>query len=430
MRWLVISPYLPHPEIGHGGGTAVLQLCCELARHHEVTLLCFQREDEAGRERWLQGQGVEVRALPWRSDQARGLARIGLIADRARVLLAQQRHDRPFMVEKYDRAELRRAVDRLLDERSFDVVQVEYSFMAPVAAHARAHPARPAVLLNTHEIASLPRQRELDLARDPVGRARARQALRRWIEHERTLAESADRVLCVTDQDRSRLASILGDDSRLRTVPLGYSLEGMDRAHREASQPPRLLFVGSFTHPPNLTGVRIFLEEILPLIHAIRPEIAVDIVGRAADPHLLDLADRSNGRVVVHGFVPDLEPLWRRSTLFVAPLYSGGGIKIKVLEALARSACVVATPIAVEGIDEAGSATVVADTPEDFAGAVLELVDDPERRTLLGTRAHTHVEANFTWESIVRRLAAIADEVGEPRAQSEGRQSGSEPPTP
>ena len=136
MRWLVVSPYLPHPRMGHGGGTAVRQLCEELARHHDTTLLCFQRETESGLDAWLRTRGVDVHTIPWRSDQARGLARIGLIADRARVLLAQQRHDRPFMVEKYDRPELRRAIDRILDSSRFDTVQVEYSFLAPAASWA------------------------------------------------------------------------------------------------------------------------------------------------------------------------------------------------------------------------------------------------------------------------------------------------------
>ena len=293
MRWLVISPYLPHAHIGHGGGTAVGQLCEELARHHDTTLLCFQRETESGLDGWLRTRGVEVHTIPWRSDQARGLARIGLIADRACVLLAQQRHDRPFMVEKYDRADLRRAIDRILDRDRFDAVQVEYSFLAPAASWARQHPTRPAVLLNTHEIASLPRERELALSRGPARRARARRALRRWIAHEKTMPDAADRVLCVTAQDRERLAGILDCEDRLETVPLGYDVAQTADAHVDAADPQRLLFVGSFAHPPNEASARIFVDEILPLVHAIRPDLGVDIVGRGPSAPIRAAAERS-----------------------------------------------------------------------------------------------------------------------------------------
>jgi glycosyltransferase involved in cell wall biosynthesis len=407
MRWLVVSPYLPHPEIGHGGGTAVLQLCSELARRHDTTVLCFERENEAGRAEHLRRLGVDVHTIPWRSDQAHGLARIGLIADRARVLLAQRQNDRPWMVEKYDRAELRRTIDRILDAESFDAVQVEYSFLAPAAAHARRHPSRPVVLLNTHEIASLPRERELERARDPVSRTRVKKELDRWIEFERALPEAADRVLCVTERDRERLARQIGSEDGLTTVPLGYDFEGLEAAHTAPSVPPRLLFVGSFGHLPNAIGARTLVDEIMPLVHTIRPEIGLDIVGRGAEAHLVEAAERSDGRIAVHGFVPAVDPLWARSALFLAPLFTGGGIKIKVLEAMARSACIVSTPIGVEGIDEQGEVTAVAETPEDFATRILELAEDPAARRQLGVAARERLEEEFSWASIVSRLETI-----------------------
>ena len=420
MRWLVVSPYLPHPDIGHGGGTAVRQLCEELARHHQTTLLCFQRETEAGLDDWLSSRGITVHTIPWRSDQARGLARIGLIADRARVLLAQQRHNRPFMVEKYDRADLHRAINRLLDTEHFDSVQVEYSFLAPAAAWARRHPSQPAVLLNTHEIASLPRERELDRARGPARRARASRALRRAIAFEKTLPEAADRVLCVTAQDQERLAGILGSTDRLTTVPLGYDIADAADAHVEAAEPERLLFVGSFAHPPNAESARILVDEILPLVHAIRPDVRVDIVGKGPESHLRAAAERSGGRIIVHGFVPDLAPLWRSSSIFIAPLFSGGGIKIKVLEAMSRGACVISTPIGVEGIDDGGATTVVATTAEDFAARILELVGDPARRRTLGMAARKRITGHFSWPSIVERLTGIASEVLDSRKDGPG----------
>jgi glycosyltransferase involved in cell wall biosynthesis len=419
MRWLVVSPYLPHPEIGHGGGTAVLQVCSELARRHDTTLLCFERENEAGRADHLRALGVDVRTIPWRSDQAHGLARIGLIADRARVLLAQRRNDRPWMVEKYDRAELHRTIDRILDADSFDAVQVEYSFLAPAAAHARRHPSRPVVLLNTHEVASLPRERELKRARDPITRTRVKKELDRWIEFERTLPEAADRVLCVTERDRQRLAGLVDSEDRLTTVPLGYDLQGLEGAHTAQTVPPRLLFVGSFGHLPNAIGARILVDEIMPLIHTIRPEIGLDIVGRSPEAHLVDAAERSGGRIAVHGFVPELDPLWAQSAMFLAPLFTGGGIKIKVLEAMARGACIVSTPIGVEGIDEEGEVTAVAETPEEFATRVLELAEDPAARRGLGMAAREKLEAEFSWASIVSRLEGIV------RAGSAGDQSSS-----
>jgi glycosyltransferase involved in cell wall biosynthesis len=289
--------------------------------------------------------------------------------------------------------------------------EVEYSFLAPAASWARQHPTRPAVLLNTHEIASLPRERELAAARDPARRANARRALRRWIAHEKTMPDSADRVLCVTPQDQERLAGILDHEDRLETVPLGYDIAETADAHVEATEPERLLFVRSFGHPRNAASARIFVDGILPLVHAIRPDLGVDIVGRGPAAHIRAAAERSGGRVVVHGFVEDLDPLWQRSSIFVAPLFSGGGIKIKVLEAMSRGACVVSTPIGVEGIDDDATSTVVASTPEEFATKILDLVSNPAQRRSLGTAARQRIIDHFSWPSIVERLTGIAGDV-------------------
>jgi glycosyltransferase involved in cell wall biosynthesis len=404
-----------------------MQACEELARHHDTTLLCFQREDEAGREEHLSSAGVKVRTIPWRSDQARGMDRLALIADRAQVLLRQRRSDRPFMVEKYDRPELRRAIDEILDSEKFDAVQVEYSFLAPAAHHARRHGSGPAVLLNTHEIASLPRERELERARGPLSRLRARRELDRWRALESTLPDAADRVLCVTEQDRQRLARHIGSEDRLATVPLGYRVDDIAPAHTEQRDPARLLFVGSFAHPPNLAGARILIEEIMPLVSAVRPDIRLDVVGRGADARLIEAAERHAGRVRMHGFVANLDPLWARCSIFVAPLFTGGGIKIKVLEAMARGACIVSTPIGVEGIDETGEATTIAGSPEDFAARILDLATDPERRAERAINAREKLVREFSWASIVDRLTTLAREVLD---QSPGRQSGRGPDSP
>ena len=80
-------------------------------------------------------------------------------------------------------------------------------------------------------------------------------------------------------------------------------------------------------------------------------------------------------------------------------------------EAMARGACIVSTPIGVEGIDDAGEASAIATTPEDFASAILDLARDRERRTALGRAAREKLVREFSWESIVERLTALANEV-------------------
>ena len=94
MRWLVVSPYLPHPKIGHGGGICVYQLCRALAVEHEVTLLCLRRHGEAGLETHLQRHGVRVETVDFLSEHDVGLRRVRLGLDRLRCRWSSARRAR------------------------------------------------------------------------------------------------------------------------------------------------------------------------------------------------------------------------------------------------------------------------------------------------------------------------------------------------
>lgn len=406
MRWLVVSPYLPHSRIGHGGGTAVHQVCRALARVHETTLLCFRRENEGGLEAELEDAGVAVETIAFRSEQARGVERVPLVFDRARRLLSARRRGRPLMVEKYDRQAMHTALDALIARIRPDVVQVEYGFMAPYAARARQAEPTPHVILNTHELGSLVRLRRAAAARDRLAHRRHGEALARWAAHESTFADAADTIACVTEQDRTVLAA-LTDPSRLVTMPLGTDVEALPLTHPgDAPDPPHLLFVGSFGHPPNVEGMTDFLRRHLPRIRASRPDVVLDVVGAGAPSSLHDAAAAHGDGVVFHGFVDDLAPFYDRAAVFVVPLVSGGGIKIKVLEAMGRGAAVVSTPIGLEGIDDDGEASIRVGADDDFATAVLSLLDTPDERRELGARARAWIERGFGWDGIVERLTA------------------------
>jgi len=421
MRWLVVSPYLPHARIGHGGGTAVLQVCQALARVHETSLLCFRRESEMGLESELEAAGVKVHTVGFRSDQARGASRLPLVVDRVGRVIAARRHGRPLMVEKYDRQEMHRALDECLGTFQPDVVQVEYGFMAPYASHSRGVARAPHVILNTHELGSLVRLRRAAVAADSLARRRHGADVARWARHEAGFGVAADTITCVTEQDRTVLAA-LTDPARLITMPLGTDVASLPTtAPGDAPSPPHLLFVGSFRHPPNVEGMRIFLERDFGRILEAQKDVVLDVVGADLPDSLRSVAAPFGRSVVFHGFVDDLAACFDRASVFVVPLVSGGGIKIKVLEAMGRGAAVVSTPIGLEGIDDAGQASRRVTGGDDFATAVLELLDDDATRADLGARARTWIEKGFGWDAIVRRLTERVQSSSQARQGGTGR---------
>jgi glycosyltransferase involved in cell wall biosynthesis len=160
--------------------------------------------------------------------------------------------------------------------------------------------------------------------------------------------------------------------------------------------PPRILFIGSFAHWPNVEAGQRLIDSIFPRVVARRPEAQLILVG--ADPPRR-LRHAASGAVLVTGRVEDVRPYLNEAAVVVAPLSAGGGMRVKVLEALAAGKPLVASPLALEGLDvRSGEHVLAADGDEPFAEAILSLLDDPERRCALARSARAWAEANLRWD--------------------------------
>ncbi len=139
--------------------------------------------------------------------------------------------------------------------------------------------------------------------------------------------------------------------------------------------------MGSFGHRPNVLAAQFLVEQVWPQVIKARPGADLVLAGRGSDQWLAGWLARhvDDGEgIEATGFVDNLAGMFRESRLFVAPLTQGGGIKIKILEAMARGIPVVTTSIGAEGIFSAGDdVALMAEADEGFAAAVLAALDDP-----------------------------------------------------
>jgi glycosyltransferase involved in cell wall biosynthesis len=166
-----------------------------------------------------------------------------------------------------------------------------------------------------------------------------------------------------------------------------------------------LLFVGNFNHPPNVDAARVLIEEVYPRLCDSHQGLQVALVG-AAPPEWLRA--RASERIHVTGFVPDLTAMLQAATVFIAPLRHGGGMRLKVLDALAAGKATVGTSLAFEGTGvEHDRHVLVADDSDAMCAAVDRLLHDPAKRVTLGRSARAHVAATLSWD----RTAALYEEV-------------------
>jgi glycosyltransferase involved in cell wall biosynthesis len=174
-----------------------------------------------------------------------------------------------------------------------------------------------------------------------------------------------------------------------------------------------ILFLASYKHRPvNVQAALWFYHQVFPLVRNAVPDARFIIAGYGPPAELLALA--ADPGVEVSGFVDDLDRCYKSAAVFVAPILTGGGIIVKILDALATGTPTVSTTFGNEGIGAVpGEDLLVADTPTDFAAAVIRLLRDPEYAARLGRHGRGFVDAHYGRDAVMASLdAAIADAVG------------------
>ncbi len=213
------------------------------------------------------------------------------------------------------------------------------------------------------------------------------------------------RVIAVSPRDKLTLKPIInfpmsGRLRRLLTPPTFLPKEGNHNTSPVG-------FVGSMDWQPNRHGIKHFAYQILPRVRAKFPDIQLIIVGRNPPADIRSMEHLPG--VVVTGTVEDTRPFLRRASMSIVPLYMGGGTRLKIFEAMASGVPVVSTPLGVEGLDvQSEEHLAIADSDEQFALAIMELLAYPQKANAMAERAFLHVTKKFGSEGIARQLRLYA----------------------
>ena len=189
----------------------------------------------------------------------------------------------------------------------------------------------------------------------------------------------------------------LGEGNGQRLSPkIGGDTEGV-----ELECPPTVLFTGTMSYHPNYNGILRFLRDGWPRVRSAVQDARLLVVGHAP-PEKLRAWDGKHG-VTVTGSVPEIGPYFREAHVFLVPLWVAGGIRLKILEAMASGRAVVSTPIGCEGLEvENGSHLLVAEDPADLAEHVVHLLTNRELRTQLVRQARHRIEEQYDWDVVIR----------------------------
>ncbi|TRT80606.1 MAG: glycosyltransferase [Microcystis sp. M_OC_Ca_00000000_S217Cul] len=190
---------------------------------------------------------------------------------------------------------------------------------------------------------------------------------------ELNYANQAEATVVVTEDEKQVLSSL--GVKNVWVIPNIH--EEISLSEKVAfDQRSGLVFIGSYNHPPNIDAVKWLCLEIMPLVWVSRPDITVNLLGSNLKDEVKELA---NDQVIVTGYVPEVEPYFQKSRIFVAPLRFGAGMKGKIGQSLSLGLPTITTRIGAEGMGLIDHQDVlIADTAEEFAQAVIELYDNME----------------------------------------------------
>jgi glycosyltransferase involved in cell wall biosynthesis len=305
-----------------------------------------------------------------------------------------------------------RALSRLAFENRYDMVHFDIVCVAP---YRRLFPDVPATL-GYHNIESHMMLRRASKDRNLLRKFYFWQEGTRLAAYERRIAgEFASHITC-SDFDSTRLVELIPGIEPI-SIPNGVDVEYFAPLNLP-TRPHSLIFVSTLTWYPNVDAVLFLLREIWPLLKARVPDVTLDIVGAGAPRTVVELASRLEG-VTVHGFVPDMRPLLDSAAIFVCPIRDGGGTKLKILDAFAMAKCVVAHPIACEGIAVTDRKNVVlAESATEFTQALVELLDDDSGRARIGKSARDLAVSTYAFDAIGRRLEEHFRQIASRHARS------------
>ena len=217
---------------------------------------------------------------------------------------------------------------------------------------------------------------------------------RSLLRYERSLRKRFDALCICKDEDRRLLDA---GPAAVHVVPNGVEIPANPRPRPHS--PGNILFVGTLWYQPNIDSLTHFVSNVLPRIRAEVPEAGLTVAGRGpVSDELRELLDRAGAEL--HESPATLDVFYDTAAISVAPLQTGGGTSIKVLESLVHAVPTVATPAAVRGLGlTGGTHLAVAESAEDFAAACVDLLREPERALALGRGGREEVARRFSWDS-------------------------------
>jgi len=397
MNILLVTPMPPQPQAPGAIPLVLYAQLIGLMARHDVTLVTVAGPD---RSEWtaldrLQVMGIDVQAV--RRSEPSGLL---LWQRRWRWASTWLKGKVPWRTIWFWESQVQQILNRLLAERSFDLVIVEDNAMG-IYQYKTSTP----MIFTEHEVR---RPRPINWHAGSMSNwlrwAFGEADWQRWRRYQSSVWSRFDRIQVFTRRDAQAVVALAPElGERVRVNPFGVDLPALLDADLE--EPGHVLFVGNFTHLPNVDAALWLGSAIMPALRKCSPGVRLTLVGIYPPKSVQALACDD---ILVIGAVPEIEPYFARAAVVIAPLRIGGGMRMKVLQAMALGKAIVTTSRGADGlmIGDQPPPLIIAEGEEAIAEATASLLAAGDMRRSLGRQACTFVAENFSARAYALRIEA------------------------
>ncbi len=381
MKILILSQKIPYPP-KDGGAIAILELARGLAKkHHLVTMLSFNPQKHyISSEEIPKTIRAEINFIPVNVNTP-----IRALPALKNLLFSRQ----PYIAERFINKKYKENLNVLLSNTKFDIVQIEGPYLAQyIPIIRKTSSAR--IVIRMHNIEHEIWQRQAGNCNNILKKFYLGNLAKRIKKLEHKVLITADAILPITKRDYKIIQNII-PNIPCKVIPTGMNVFPENNTNNKVQQD--LFFIGSLEWFPNQEGLEWFLNNCWPIVINKRPA-KLHIAGRNAPASFIKFISKKG--VEFHGEVENAAKYMEKYSIMIAPLLSGSGMRIKIVEAMAAGKCVITTGIGIEGIDAKHKKHLfIADTPEDFAYWCLTLLNNKELTENTAEQASTYAREHF-----------------------------------
>jgi polysaccharide biosynthesis protein PslH len=302
-----------------------------------------------------------------------------------------------YIISRFTSAAFTERLTAILKENTFDAIILESLFVAPYINTIRQH-SKAKIILRAHNVEHLIWQRMLDNEGNVLKLIYLKKMVAQLKAYEVNAFAKVDGIAAISSIDAG-VISKLCPQAKTATINLSTNYIPLANVAVEANT---VFHLGSMDWQPNLEGIEWFISNVWPLVITKNKSVKLHLAGRNMPAGLLA---KTGNSIIVEGAVESPAHYMAARQVMVVPLFSGSGVRVKIIEGMALGKAIVATPVAIEGIDVTNAQNIlIADTAQAFANAILTLLESQDKINTMGQNAAHFIDEHYRSGVIIKKL--------------------------